>query len=99
MKRLWIAAALLAFLLGASLANAWYAQRLTEDLGQRLRQAQALTQEENWDQAQSVTRQVYEDWQSHHFYFHTLMRHSDTDQILRGFRQVLEYLSLQEPYH
>ena len=97
MKRLWIAAALLAFLLGASLANAWYAQRLTEDLGQRLRQAQALTQEENWDQAQSVTRQVYEDWQSHHFYFHTLMRHSDTDQILRGFRQVLEYLSLQEP--
>ena len=44
-----------------------------------------------------MTRQVYEDWQSHHFYFHTLMRHSDTDQILRGFRQVLEYLSLQEP--
>ena len=97
MKRLWIAAALLAFLLGASLANAWYAQRLTEDLGQRLRQAQALTQEENWDQAQSVTRQVYEDWQSHHFYFHTLMRHSDTDQVLRAFRQVLEYLPLQEP--
>ena len=25
------------------------------------------------------------------------MRHSDTDQVLRAFRQVLEYLRLQEP--
>ena len=25
------------------------------------------------------------------------MRHSDTDQILRGFRTVMEYLRLQEP--
>ena len=97
MKRLWIAAALLAFLLGASLANAWYSQSLTGDMTDRLRQAQSLAEGENWDQAEAVTRQVYEDWQSHHFYFHTLMRHSDTDQVLRAFRQVLEYLRLQEP--
>ena len=89
MKRLWIAAALLAFLLGASLANAWYSQSLTGDMTDRLRQAQY--------QAEAVTRQVYEDWQDHHFYLHTLMRHSDTDQVLRAFRQVLEYLRLQEP--
>ena len=25
------------------------------------------------------------------------MRHSDTDQVLRGFRTVLEYVRLQEP--
>lgn len=97
MKRLWIAAALLAFLLGASLANAWYSQSLTGDMTDRLRQAQSLAEEENWDQAEAVTRQVYEDWQDHHFYLHTLMRHSDTDQVLRAFRQVLEYLRLQEP--
>ena len=97
MKRLWIAAALLAFLLGASLANAWYSQSLTGDMTDRLRQAQSLAEGENWDQAEAVTRQVYEDWQDHHFYLHTLMRHSDTDQVLRAFRQVLEYLRLQEP--
>lgn len=97
MKRLYIAAGLLLFLLGASLANAWYAQTLTGDLGERLRQAQALTERDDWSRAESVTRQVYEDWQNHHFYFHTLMRHSDTDQVLRAFRQVLEYLRLQEP--
>ena len=97
MKRLWIAAALLALLLAASLTNAWYAQKLTGNMGERLRQAQTLTGQGNWDRAEALTRQVYEDWQDHHFYFHTLMRHSDTDQVLRAFRQVLEYLRLQEP--
>ena len=96
MKRLWIAAGLLALLLAASLTNAWYAQKLTGDMGERLRQAPTLTGQGDWDRAEALTRQVYEDWQSHHFYFHTLMRHSDTDQVLRAFRQVLEYLQLQE---
>ncbi len=97
MKRLYIAAALLLVLLGASLANAWYAQSLTGGMTDQLRRAQSLTEQDDWAQAEAVTRQVYEDWQSHHFYFHTLMRHSDTDQVLRAFRQVLEYLPLQEP--
>ena len=97
MKRLWIAAGLLALLLAASLTNAWYAQKLTGNMGERLRQAQTLTGQGTWDRAEALTRQVYEDWQDHHFYFHTLMRHSDTDQVLRAFRTVLEYLQLQEP--
>ena len=97
MKRLYIAAALLILLLGASLTNAWYAQSLTGGMTDQLRRAQSLTEQDDWAQAEAVTRQVYEDWQSHHFYFHTLMLHSDTDQVLRAFRQVLEYLRLQEP--
>lgn len=97
MKRLWIAAALLIFLLAASLVNGYYAQSLTDEMGERLAQAQSLTKQDNWERAQAITRQVYEDWQSHHFYFHTVMRHSDTDQILRAFRSVLEYMELQEP--
>lgn len=97
MKRLYIAAALLILLLGVSLANGWYAQNITGEMCRELRQAQLLAEVEDWSQAESITRQVYEDWQGHHFYFHTLMRHSDTDQVLRAFRQVLEYLRLQEP--
>ena len=97
MKRLYIAAGLLLVLLGASLTNAWYAQSLTGGMTDQLRRAQSLTEQDDWAQSEAVTRQVYEDWQSHHFYFHTLMRHSDTDQVLRAFRQVLEYLPLQEP--
>ena len=97
MRRLWLAAGLLVLLLAASLTNGWYAQKLTGGMREDLRQAQLLASQENWSRAEAVTRQVYEDWQSHHFYFHTLMRHSDTDQVLRAFRQVLEYLRLQEP--
>ena len=97
MKRLYIAAGLLLVLLGASLTNAWYAQSLTGGMTDQLRRAQSLTEQDDWAQAEAVTRQVYEDWQSHRFYFHTLMRHSDTDQVLRGFRSVLEYVRLQEP--
>lgn len=97
MRRLWIAAGLLFLLLGASLTNAWYAQRLTGSMREDLQQAQLHAEQENWNKAEALTRQVYEDWQNHHFYFHTLMRHSDTDQVLRGFRTVLEYLQLREP--
>lgn len=97
MKRLWIAAALLMVLLGASLANGRHAQALTGEMRESLRQAQDLAEQEDWGRAESLTRQVYEDWQSHHFYFHTVMRHGDTDEILRAFRTVLEYLQLREP--
>ena len=97
MKRLYIAAALLALLLGLSLVNGWYSERLTGEMREQLRQAQRLAEEEDWGRAEAVTRQVYEDWQNRHFYLHTTMRHSDTDQVLRGFRTVLEYVRLQEP--
>ena len=73
MKRLYIAAALLILLLGASLTNGWYARKVTGEMCKELRQAQLLAEVEDWSQAESITRQVYEDWQGRHFYFHTLM--------------------------
>ncbi len=96
MRRLWIAAGLVGLLLAASLANAWYAQKITDDMGRRLERAQELAQGEDWGEAERITRQVFQDWEERHFYFHTLMRHSDTDEILRAFREVLEYLEVRE---
>lgn len=96
MRRLWTAAALVCALLACTLLNAWYAQRLTGSLWERLERAQTLVEEERWEEAEALTRQVYEDWEENHFYFHTVMRHTDTDQILRTFRGVLQYLKLQE---
>lgn len=96
MKRLWVAALLLAVLAAVCLANAWYSRTLTGQLAQQLVRAQALVEEERWDQARDLTRQVYEQWNDRHFYLHIFLRHSDTDQILRTFRQVLQYLQLEE---
>lgn len=96
MKRLWGAVALLVLLLAAGLINGWYVQSLTDRMAERLEQAQQLTEKDQWDQAEEITHQVYDDWQGHHFYFHTVMRHSDTDQILRSFDTVLAYLEFHE---
>lgn len=96
MKRLWIAAALLVCLLAATLVNARYAQGLTGQLAQQLEQAQSLARSGRWEQAEELTHQVYNQWQGSHFYLHTVMRHADTDEILRAFQAVLEYLDIQE---
>lgn len=85
MKRLWIAVALLAAMCGATLVNAYYCQQLADSLSGRLNQAQTLVEREQWDQAEELTRQVYQDWQDSHFYLHVVMRHSDTDQIYGPF--------------
>ena len=82
MKRLWSAAALLLVLLGGALWNAWYADRLSGRMAGQLEQAQELA-----DRG---------DWEAHDAYLHVMMRHSDTDQILRGFRALDQYLALEE---
>ena len=97
MRRLWISVGLLLAMLAGSLGNAWYAKELTGGMEEQLRLAQELTENGRWDRALEVTREAYQQWQERHFYLHATMRHSDTDQILRGFRTVLEYLRLQEP--
>ena len=97
MRRLWISVGLLLLLLGGSLFNAWYAKELTDTMGDQLRLAQQMTETGRWEQALALTQEVYDQWESRHFYLHSTMRHSDTDQILRGFRTVIEYLRLQEP--
>ena len=96
MKRLLIAAGLLLFMLAGCLLNAWYSQKLTRDMIQDLQQARQAAQGEDWAEAERITLQAYERWNSRHFYLHVVMRHSDTDQILRAFRSVLQYLEIQE---
>ncbi len=96
MKRLWGATALLIVLLVASLANAWYSNTLTQHLAQQLQQAQQLAAQGQWDRAVQLTQETYRHWNSRHFYLHSVLRHSDTDQILRSFRCVMQYLELEE---
>ena len=96
MKRLWFALVLLAVLCAAGLANSRYAQSLSDSLTGRLAQAQEFAHQDQWESAAQLTLQAHEEWQSHHFYLHTFMRHADTDQILRTFRSVLEYLEIRE---
>jgi len=96
MRRLWIAVALLAVMLGGTLGNAWYLGGVIDGYQRRLTTAQDLAGRGAWEQAEQLTSQVYQDWQDRDSYFYILMRHVDTDAIYLTFQEVREYLKLEE---
>ncbi len=96
MRRLFFASGLLLVMLAGCLLNAWYAQRITDDMVQALSRAQQEALSGNWERAEEITLRAYEAWDHRGFYLHVVMRHSDADQILRSFRSVLQYLDIQE---
>ena len=93
MRRLYAACGILLLLLGLSLANGWYAHRISARAAEGLERAQNLAAAEDWEQAQSVTEDAFRRWQYNAFYLHTVIRHEDADQILRTFCQVRQYLA------
>ena len=96
MSRFWISLSLLLAMLGASLLNAVYLTRATDSITVRLQAAEEMAEREAWEQADAITAQCLEDWNSYHTYLHIISRHSDTDAILISFRSVLQSLKLRE---
>lgn len=96
MKRLWVAAILLAAVFGATLCNTVYLRGFTGELNALLEQAQRQAEAECWPQALELTEQALQTWQARDVYLHVLLRHSDTDQIYASFREVEQYIASQE---
>ena len=96
MRRLFAAAGLLLAILAGCLWNGWYMERFTAGLADSLGQAQQAVQAGDWAGAEALTRRAYEEWEGRELYLHIVTRHGDADQILRSFRSVLQYLSIQE---
>ena len=96
MKRLQISCSLLLGLLAISLYNGHHVRQLTDEMIYLLSSAQEMSQQDQWDTALQMTQSAYNSWENHHTYLHIVMRHADTDQILRSFRCVLQYLDIRE---
>lgn len=96
MKRLWIAVAILLAMLGGTLGNSWYLNRLISDFAHRLTSAQELAVSDNWDDAIRLTERVVDHWEEHDFYLHVMLPHRDIDDIHLTFCEVQEYLKLEE---
>lgn len=96
MKRLLCACAILLSLFSACFLTGRAVDQLSSQYVQQLTTAQQLARQENWPQARSITQSVFQSWEEHSFFLHSLLRHSDTDQILLSFRSVEEYLRLEE---
>ena len=96
MKRLWIAALLLAVLFGATLCNNLYLRGFTGALNTFPFLSTFATSGRIFIRCRVLTEQALTQWQSRDSYLHILLRHSDTDQIYTGFQEVLEFLTCQE---
>lgn len=96
MKRLWICAAILMAMLGATLFNSRYLNNLVADFSSKLTAAHQLSAQDNWEAARQLTQQVADHWQEHDFYLHIMLPHRDIDEIHLIFQEVEEYLELEE---
>lgn len=96
MRRLWISVAILVLLFSATLVNSRYLKSVTDGLTNQLNQAEAAAETGDWAKAAELTKAAQDDWHSHDLYLYTMLRHSDTDQIHTGFREVLEFIYCQE---
>lgn len=97
MKQLACAVALLAALFGLTLWHSRSIQRSMDDYVSRLTAARELADRGAWDAADRLTRQVWDDWQRRDALYHSLLRHSEIDEIHVTMYEVLEALSLADP--
>ena len=96
MKRLWISVVILSLILLGTLGNSFYLSGIIDRYELRLSAAQEFAEQGAWSNATLLTQQVMEDWDNRTFYFHVLMRHTDTDEVYLTFREVQEYLRIAE---
>ena len=96
MKRIWISLAILALVFGTALLNSWYLDSLTEGMARTLEEAQALAEAEDWEGGQQLTRQVVQQWEKASNYLYIVVRHSDSDEVAAGFREVQQLLEWKE---
>lgn len=96
MKRLWFAVAILVVLLFVTLMNANYLQGFSTGLTDQLHEAETQVSEENWEEAEKLTEDTLEKWESHETYLYMVLRHSDNDAVQTSFREVQQYLSCRD---
>ena len=96
MKRIWISLSILAVVFAAALANSWYLDHLTEGMAHTLEEAQALAETEDWEGGQKLTGKALEQWEKASDYLYIVVRHSDSDEVAAGFREVMQLLEWKE---
>lgn len=96
MKRIGIALAVMALILGGTLCHSFYISRFSNDLATLLEAAEAEAESGNWDKAVALTRTAQGKWADHDCYLHVTLRHDVTDGVYTSFREILEFLQCQE---
>lgn len=96
MKRAWIPLSILVLFYLGAWWHTCYLSQFTDEVSALLIQAEPLGEQERWDEAMELTQAAFQLWEDKSLYIHVTLRHSDTDDILLSFREVLEFLQCQE---
>lgn len=96
MKRLWIAVAILVALAGLVAVHVFALEGITGQMTDALLQARQELIDQNWEPAQELIQEAYDDWESNAFYLHATLRHTDIDAVRSCFQEAMAYLSARE---
>lgn len=96
MKRIWIALAILLLVFSGTLLHSRTIETLSTNLCAILEEAEANAEQGDWTGAKELTQTAREKWESRDSYLHITLRHSETDAIYTGFREVAEFIECQE---
>ena len=81
MKYFWIPVALLALLLGASLANARLVEAEVEPWREAVESSVASAEDGDWESALRAVRGARESWDARKDYLHIVTAHDELDQV------------------
>lgn len=96
MKRLWISAVIILSLTVLAGCHVLYLRHLTGEVIGLLDRAQEQVEEDDWAQAEALTRDALAIWTANDLYLHSTMRHNEIDTVLVAFQEVLAFLEGQE---
>lgn len=96
MKRVIIASSILLLTFLATWGHSFYVSAFTEELTALLETAEVQAEQEDWAAAQKFTEEAKDKWEARELYLHILLRHSETDSVYTGFREVTEFIQCQE---
>ena len=91
MKRMWIGVGLLAVLLAAGMLTGTLLEKWVNRDVQRLEQAGAAAQNEAWIEAETLTKQVREDWRRRKWVAEMFTDHEKLGEIDTAFAQLKVY--------
>lgn len=96
MKRLWISAVIILSLTVLAGCHVLYLRHLTGEVIGLLDQAQEQVAEDDWAQAEALTRDAMAIWTANDLYLHSTLRHNEIDTVLVAFHEVLAFLEGRE---
>ena len=88
--------AVLSAILAFSLCNDAHMSSETSRWRAQLDQADALVQEERWEEAQAKLTESYEDWSSRQTYLHIVSQHGAVDDAEAMYRRAMAFADTRE---